>query len=85
MDGALPEMPEMVHGQGRPPGAHLPWGIRMERSDAAAWENEEQRSAGELHASEHVACSYGPSPMQQVQHHEGAGHRSPGACSMPVT
>ncbi|KAJ9518372.1 hypothetical protein QJQ45_010300 [Haematococcus lacustris] len=101
MDGALPEMPEMVHGQGRPPGAHLPWGIRMERSNAAAWENEEQRRgdyisfalvqqellankslalqsamqqqinlAGELHASEHVACSYGPSPMQQVQHHE---------------
>ncbi|KAJ9507906.1 hypothetical protein QJQ45_021265, partial [Haematococcus lacustris] len=86
---------------GRPPGAHLPWGIRMERSDAAAWENEEQRksdyisyalvqqellankslalqsamqqqinSAWELHASEHVACSYGPSPLQQVQHHE---------------
>ncbi|KAJ9533319.1 hypothetical protein QJQ45_026369 [Haematococcus lacustris] len=75
--------------------------IRMERSDAAAWENEEQRksdyisfavvqqellankslalqsamqqqinSAWELHASEHVACSYGPSPLQQVQHHE---------------
>ncbi|KAJ9506947.1 hypothetical protein QJQ45_016576, partial [Haematococcus lacustris] len=101
MDGALPEMPEMVHGQGRPPGGHLPWGIRMERSDAAAWENEEQRKsdyisfapvqqellankslalqsamqqqinlAWELHASEHVACSYGPSPLQQVQHHE---------------
>ncbi|KAJ9520412.1 hypothetical protein QJQ45_000171 [Haematococcus lacustris] len=101
MDGALPEMPEMAHGPGRPPGAHLPWGIRMERSDAAAWENEEQRksdyisyalvqqellankslalqsamqqqinSAWELHASEHVACSYGPSPLQQVQHHE---------------
>ncbi|KAL6747668.1 hypothetical protein V8C86DRAFT_2902016 [Haematococcus lacustris] len=101
MDGALPGMPEMVHGQGRPPGAHLPWGIRMERSDAAAWENEEHRRseyitfalvqqellankslalqsamqqqinlAWELHASEHVACSCAPSPLQQVQHHE---------------
>ncbi|KAJ9523345.1 hypothetical protein QJQ45_005394 [Haematococcus lacustris] len=101
MNGALPGMPEMVRGQGRPPGAHLPWGIRMERSDAAAWENEEHRRseyitfalvqqellankslalqsamqqqinlAWDLHASEHVACSCAPSPLQQVQHHE---------------